>query len=639
MCGITGIFDLRERRPVNRSLLESMNRTQSHRGPDGEGYHLEPGVGLGHRRLSIIDIEGGHQPLFNEDGSVAVTYNGEIYNFKEIRDELAAKGHVFKTRCDTEIIVHGWEEWGEACVERFNGMFAFGVWDRNRDCVFLARDRIGIKPLYYAVTPDNYLVFATELKALMIHPGLDTTLRPEAVEDYFAFGYVPDPKTIFKGASKLAPGHTLTVKRGKPVPNPRQYWDVEFKDCGIVDPGRLDEELIERLSASINRRLIAEVPLGAFLSGGVDSSAIVALMAGLNDGPVNTCSISFGDPAYNESRFASMVAERYKTRHRTRQVDPSDYSLIGKLPGLYDEPFADSSAIPTYRVCELARESVTVALSGDGGDENFLGYRRYRWHASEERIRRLLPQMVRGPLFGALAAIYPRLEGGAPKIFRIKATLRELARNSLEAYLSSVSIFPAAQRRKLFSRDFGKELGGYEALEVFRYHATRAETLDALQTVQYLDFKTYLPGDILTKVDRASMAHSLEVRVPLLEHPFVEWAATLPTSAKLDRSEGKACFKRALEPYLPNDIMYRQKMGFSVPIISWFRNELREKLRETVHSDRLRSTGIFDFAYIERLLNEHQSGAWNHSPLLWALAMFDGFLEALEESTTSGCRK
>ena len=629
MCGITGIFDLRERRPVNRSLLEAMNRTQSHRGPDGEGYHLEPGVGLGHRRLSIIDIEGGHQPLFNEDGSVAVTYNGEIYNFKEIRDELAAKGHVFKTRCDTEIIVHGWEEWGEACVERFNGMFAFGVWDRNRDCVFLARDRIGIKPLYYAVTPDNFLIFATELKALMIHPGLDRTLRPEAVEDYFAFGYVPDPKTIFKGASKLAPGHTLTVKRGKAIPNPRQYWDVEFKDCGTVDPGRLDEELIERLSASINRRLIAEVPLGAFLSGGVDSSAIVALMSGLNDGPVNTCSISFGDPAYNESRFASMVAERYKTRHRTRQVDPSDYSLIDKLPGLYDEPFADSSAIPTYRVCELARESVTVALSGDGGDENFLGYRRYRWHAYEERVRRLLPQSIRGPLFGVLGAVYPKLDR-APRFLRAKATLQELARDSLEAYFSSVSIFPTSLRQQMFSGDFRSELKGYGALQVFRDHADRAKTADALQLAQYMDFKAYLPGDILTKVDRASMAHSLEVRVPILEHHFVEWAASIPTSQKLSGNDGKHCFKRALQPHLPREIMYREKMGFAVPIVGWFRDELRERLHDTINGERLRSTGLFDQFCLDRLVREHQSGARNYAPVLWALAMFDGFLGCLD---------
>ena len=630
MCGITGIFDLRERRPVNRSLLERMNRTQSHRGPDGEGYHLEPGIGLGHRRLSIIDIEGGHQPLFNEDGSVAVTYNGEIYNFKEIREELIAKGHVFRTRCDTEIIVHGWEEWGEDCVERFNGMFAFGVWDRNRDCVFLARDRIGIKPFYYAVTSDNYLVFATELKALMIHPGLDRTLRPEAVEDYFAFGYVPDPKTIFKGASKLPPGHTLLVKRGNSLPQPRQYWDIEFSGHGTMNPELLDEELIERLSASINRRLIAEVPLGAFLSGGVDSSAIVALMSGLNDGPVNTCSISFGDPAYNESRFASMVAERYQTRHRTRQVDPSDYSLIDILPRLYDEPFADSSAIPTYRVCELARESVTVALSGDGGDENFLGYRRYRWHAFEERVRRLLPQTIRGPLFGALGAVYPKMDR-APRFLRAKATLQELARDSLEAYFSSVSIFPTSLRRQMFSGDLRRELDGYEALQVFRDHAAHTHTRDGLQLAQYLDFKTYLPGDILTKVDRASMAHSLEVRVPILEHLFVEWAASIPTNQKLSGADGKHCFKRALQPHLPRDIMYREKMGFAVPIVSWFRKELRERLRFTVNGERLRSTGLFDQGCLDRLVREHQSGARNYAPVLWALAMFDGFLASLDD--------
>src|SRR6056297_1609908 len=415
MCGITGIFDIDGRREPNRSLLEDMNRSQAHRGPDGEGYHLEPGVGLGHRRLSIIDIEGGHQPLFNEDGSVAVTYNGEIYNFREVRQELEAKGHVFKTRCDTEIIVHGWEEWGEACVERFNGMFAFGVWDRNRDCVFVARDRIGIKPLYYAVTEDRYLVFATELKALMLHPGLKRELRPEAIEDYFAFGYVPDPKTIFKSAHKLPPGHTLRVSRSGSLPQPRCYWDLSFQTGEPMDSARLDEELINRLSASVDRRLVAEVPLGAFLSGGVDSSAIVAMMARLNADPVNTCSISFGDPEYNESRFAEQVAERYHTRHRARQVEPSDYSLIDALPRLYDEPFADSSAIPTYRVCELARESVTVALSRAGGDENFLGYRRYRWHAYEERVRKLLPQSIRGPVFGALGSLYPKIDW-APKI-------------------------------------------------------------------------------------------------------------------------------------------------------------------------------------------------------------------------------
>jgi asparagine synthase (glutamine-hydrolysing) len=631
MCGITGIFDLRERRAVDPSLLESMNRTQSHRGPDGEGYHLEPGVGLGHRRLSIIDIEGGHQPLFNEDGSVAVTYNGEIYNFKEVRDELAAKGHIFKTRCDTEIIVHGWEEWGEACVDRFNGMFAFGVWDRNRDCVFLARDRIGIKPLYYGVTDDGFLVFASELKALLRHPLLKKELRPEAVEDYFAFGYIPDPKTIFKAALKLPPGYTLLARRGKALGNPRRYWDVKFPAAEQAPSATQDEELIERLSASVQRQLVSEVPLGAFLSGGVDSSAIVALMSRLNDSPVNTCSISFGDPAYNESRFASQVAELYNTQHRTRQVDPSDYSLLDKLPGLYDEPFADSSAIPTYRVCELAREAVTVALSGDGGDENFLGYRRYRWHAYEEKVRNVLPQFVRGPLFGMLGSVYPKLDW-APRVLRAKATLQELARDSLEAYFSSVTILPAKLRQQLFSVGFREALQDYRALQVFHDHKANAKVGDALQLAQYLDFKTYLPGDILTKVDRASMAHSLEVRVPILEHHFVEWAALVPTSDKLAGRDGKHCFKRALGPYLPHDVMYREKMGFAVPITSWFRNELKARLHETIGGARLRESGLFDNAYLDRLFAEHQSGVRNHSSILWALAMFDGFLALVDDS-------
>jgi asparagine synthase (glutamine-hydrolysing) len=631
MCGITGIFDLGGRMDICRPLLEAMNRAQEHRGPDGEGYHVEPGVGLGHRRLSIIDLEGGHQPLFNEDGSIAVTYNGEIYNFKEIRAELEASGHVFRTRCDTEIIVHGWEEWGEACVERFNGMFAFGIWDRNRDCVFLARDRIGIKPLYYAVTTDNSLIFATELKALTLHPGLDRALRPEAIEDYFGFGYVPDPKTIFASASKLPPGHTLLVRRGHDIPEPRQYWDLEFNTGGPIDSAALDEQLISRLTASVDRRLIAEVPLGAFLSGGVDSSAVVALMSQLSADPVNTCSISFGDSTFNESRYADQVAGRYSTNHKTRQVDPADYSLVDILPGLYDEPFADSSAMPTYRVCELARETVTVALSGDGGDENFLGYHRYRWHSNEERVRRWLPQAIRGPMFNTLGTLYPNFTR-APKFLRAKATLLELSKNSLEAYFSSVSILPAALRQELFSPQFRSELDGYESLQVYQDHAENARVEDALQLVQYLDFKTYLPGDILTKVDRASMAHGLEVRVPLLDHTFVEWVATLPTGEKLDGAEGKACFKRALEPYLPHDIMYRPKMGFSVPIGSWFRHELRDKLRDLARSERLQASGIFDLETVGRLVNEHQAEARNHSQALWALAMFDGFLATLERT-------
>jgi asparagine synthase (glutamine-hydrolysing) len=634
MCGIAGIYDLHDRRDIDNAILERMTRSLIHRGPDGEGYHLEPGVGLGHRRLSIIDIEGGKQPLYNEDGSVAVTYNGEIYNFQSLQKTLEKKGHRFRTRCDTEVIVHAWEEWGASCVERFNGMFAFAVWDRNQDCLFLARDRIGIKPLYYASTQDGFCVFASELKAIFLHPGVIQNIRSDAVEDYFAFGYVPDPKTIVHNVWKLPPGHTVTVGRERRLPATKKYWDVPFGTHTPETDNALSDVLIERLTASVDRRLIAEVPLGAFLSGGIDSSAVVALMAGLDNKPVNTMSISFGDPAYNEARYAQLVADRYGTNHNVRQVDPSDFGLVEILPGLYDEPFADSSALPTYRVCELARRSVTVALSGDGGDENFIGYRRYRWHAYEEIVRRNLPQSIRRPLFGLLGQIYPKLDW-APKVLRAKSTLQAIARDPLEGYLHSVSIFPTDLRRSLFCRDFTRQLEGYSAIEIFREHAADAPVKSGLPLIQYLDFKTYLPGDILTKVDRASMAHSLEVRVPILDHTFVEWVAGIPATSKLQGREGKVCFKKALEPLLPKEILYRDKMGFGVPISSWFRGPLKDLLRNALLDGRLNETGIFDRQAIQQLVDEHQSGAREHSAVLWAMLMFEGSLGLLSGSTTS----
>ena len=626
MCGIAGIFDLEGKREVDTALLERMTRSLAHRGPDGDGFHIEPGVGLGHRRLAIIDLEGGKQPLYNEDNSVAVSYNGEIYNFQPLQKELEAKGHRFRTRCDTEVIVHAWEEWGEGCVERFNGMFAFAIWDRNQDCLFLARDRIGIKPLYYAVTSDGYCVFGSELKAILQHPAASRELRPDAIEDYFAFGYVPDPKTILNDVWKLPPGHTIKVTRRLPLPSTRQYWDVPLGDRGPESVDALHGELVDRLRASVDRRLIAEVPLGAFLSGGIDSSAVVALMAQLDSKPVNTTSISFGDPAYNESQFAEQVAHKYKTNHHVRQVDPADFSLVELLPGLYDEPFADSSSLPTYRVCELARKSVTVALSGDGGDENFIGYRRYRWHAYEEMVRRALPQAIRSPVFGLLGRAYPKIDW-APKIFRAKSTLQAVARDSLEGYLHSVGIFPTDLRHGLYSDGLRNELDGYSAIEVFRQHAANAPVKDGLPLVQYLDFKTYLPGDILTKVDRASMAHSLEVRVPILDHTFVEWVAGIPPHLKLAGREGKHCFKKALEPLLPREILYREKMGFGVPISSWFRGPLKDVVRSSLLEGGLLDSGMFDSRALHQLVDEHQSGRREHSAILWALLMFEGSLK------------
>jgi asparagine synthase (glutamine-hydrolysing) len=634
MCGIAGIFDTQTRREIDQALLARMNQAQHHRGPDETGLHAEPGIGLAHKRLSIIDLSSGHQPLFNEDDSVVVVFNGEIYNFVDLMPELQALGHTFRTHCDTEVIVHAWEEWGEACVERFRGMFAFALWDRNKETLFLARDRLGIKPLYYATLPDGTFLFGSELKVLLAYPGFPRDMDDCAVEEYFAYGYVPEPRTIFSGAQKLPPAHTLTLRRGQAVPQPKEYWDVPFTPNGPISEQEAQKELIERLREAVRIRLVAEVPLGAFLSGGVDSSAVVAMMAGLMDEPVNTCSISFGDPAFNEAAFAQQVADRYHTRHYVEQVESDDYDLIDTLAELYDEPFADSSAIPTYRVCELAKKRVTVALSGDGGDENLAGYRRYRYHLYEERMRAMLPLGIRKPLFGLLGSVYPKADW-APKVFRAKSTFEALARDPVEGYFHSVSVMGDKLRDKLFSSAFKLKLQGHRAVDVMRRHAERAPTDDPLSRVQYLDIKTYLAGDILTKVDRASMAHALEVRVPILDHKLVEWMSGLPSSYKLHGQEGKYIFKKALESYLPDDILYRPKMGFSVPLASWFRGPLRQRVRDAVLGETLASTGIFDMAFLREMVDQHQSGLRDYSASLWTILMFEAFLRKVMGNSPS----
>ncbi len=630
MCGIAGIFDLRGRRPIDPGLLERMNQSQLHRGPDDGGVHIEPGVGLGHRRLSIIDRAGGHQPLFNEDGSVAVVFNGEIYNFQEIANDLTRRGHRFRTHCDTEVIVHSWEEWGEECVHKFRGMFAFAIWDRNEGSLFLARDRLGVKPLYYAELEDGHLLFSSELKAMFVHPRLSRSLDPYAVEEYFALGYVPDPRTILQQVKKLPPGFTLKAGRAKGVGSPRQYWDVSFQHDRARSEDALAGELAERLAEAVRIRLMAEVPLGAFLSGGVDSSAVVAMMANEATGePVNTCSISFGDPKFNESEFAQLVANRYRTNHSVERVDPNDFGLLDRLVGVYDEPYADSSAIPTYRVCELARKRVTVALSGDGGDENFAGYRRHRWHMYEQRVRELIPQALRGPLFGVAGRWYPKMDW-APQVLRAKTTLQALSRDGLSAYLNSVSVMDDSLREGVFSAAFRKRLQGYSAVEVFRAHAANAQASNALSAIQYIDLKTYLPGDILTKVDRASMAHALEVRVPMLDHELVEWAARVPPRLKLNGRQGKYILKRALEPFLPRRVLYREKMGFAVPLSRWFRGSLKEQVRESLLGDRLKDSGLFDVTWLREMLDSHQKGVCEYSAPIWALLMFDKFLAQMD---------
>lgn len=623
MCGIVGIFDIQGQSDIDRGLLSRMNESQFHRGPDEGGLHTEPGLGFGHRRLSIIDLSSGQQPMHSQDGNVVLTYNGEVYNFLELRQELEALGYAFRTHCDTEVILYAWQAWGESCVERLRGMFAFAIWDRAKQTLFLARDRLGVKPLFYAELSNGQFIFSSELKALKQHPLLPKTIDPTAIEDYFGFGYIPDPKTIYRGVYKLEPGYCLVVRRGQKDWQPRQYWDVKFQaaSANVTEAG---EELIVRLREAVKIRMVADVPLGAFLSGGVDSSAVVAMMAGLSGDPVNTCSISFGDPKYNEALFAAQVAERYHTAHRVEQVDPDDFSLIDQLSALYDEPYADSSALPTYRVCELAKKQVTVVLSGDGGDENLAGYRRHRWHTYEDRMRTLLPDALRIPLFSTLGRVYPKLDW-APKMFRAKSTLESIGRDSMAGYFHSVSVMSNEIRNSLFSKRLKSELQGYQAIEVFRRYRRQAPD-HPLSMVQYLDLKTYLAGDILTKVDRASMAHALEVRVPLLDHKLVEWMATLPPDLKLHGREGKYVFKKALEPYLPGDILYRPKMGFAVPLNNWFRGPLKQRVQQALLGDTLRQTGWFDEAFLEQMVSQHQAGLRDYSAPIWSLLMFEAFM-------------
>jgi asparagine synthase (glutamine-hydrolysing) len=622
MCGITGIFDLKADRTPDRALVGRMNESQFHRGPDEEGLFIAPGVALAHRRLSIIDLSSGQQPMHSADDRVSVVYNGEIYNFRELAGQLREKGYRFRTHCDTEVILHAWQEWGEDCVHHFRGMFAFAVYDHGRQQLFLARDRLGIKPLFYAELPDGQFVFGSELKALKAHPGLGRALNPQAVEDYFAFGYIPEPKTIYRDVYKLPPGHRLVLQRGRPAPPPDQYWDVPAAPTATVSESAMQEELVHRLREAVELRLVSEVPLGAFLSGGVDSSAVVAMMAQLQEDPVNTCAIGFNVNQFNETEFARMVAERYKTNHFEQVVDSDDFDLIDTLAGLYDEPYADSSAIPTYRVCQLARQRVKVALSGDGGDEVFAGYRRYQWHMNEEALRSRLPLGVRRPVFGTLGRLYPKADW-APKIFRAKSTFQSLAMSSVEAYMHSVSLAKEDQRNALFSDALKTELQGYRAIETFNHHARNSPTDDPLGIIQYIDMKTYLVGDILTKVDRASMAHSLEVRVPLLDHKLLGWVSGIPSRFKLRGQEGKYLLKKSLEPHLPGDVLYRKKMGFGVPLAAWFRGPLRERLRTSITEGGLADTGLFNREYLHTLVDQHLSGRRDHSAVLWSLLMFD----------------
>ena len=630
MCGISGIFSFDSKAVIDNELLHSMNNAQAHRGPNDQGYHIKAGIGLGHRRLSVIDLSGGHQPIYNEDGSVVVVFNGEIFNHHELAEQLTLLGHTFKTNSDTETIVHAWEEWGVDCVHHFRGMFAFILWDDDNKELFVARDRLGVKPLHYSYLSNGSVIFGSELKVLRKHPLCSNSICPEAIEDYLTFGYVPDPKTIFTNVYKLEAGYYLHLKQNeKPsILEPVQYWDLPWQASESLSSQQIEEELIERLKDAVDIRMEAEVPLGAFLSGGVDSGAIVAMMSQGQNRTVNTCSIGFDVAEFNETDFAQLVADKYQTNHSVEMVNHEDFDLIDRLIDIYDEPYADSSALPTYRVCELAKKHVTVALSGDGGDELFAGYRRYRLHMAEQKLRDKIPLPMRRLIFGTLGKIYPKLDW-APQYLRAKTTFQSLALSSSEAYLNSMSKLRINEREQLYSSRFIKKLNGYRSNEVFNRVLKGKFFDDPLKEAQYIDYKTWVTGDINTKVDRASMAHGLEVRAPLLDHKFVEWAFNVPSHLNLMRGEGKAVLKKQLEPYVPHDNLYRKKMGFSIPLAEWLRGPLKDRLRTNILGREMQESGFFDMEKITKLFDEHQFGSSDHSTSLWSLLMLASFLRKL----------
>jgi asparagine synthase (glutamine-hydrolysing) len=615
MCGICGIYEFDRRESFPHEVIRKMTDTIVHRGPDDEGFYTDAGVGFGFRRLSIIDVSGGHQPISNEDGSLWVMLNGEIYNYPELRRELDSKGHRFTTRSDTETIVHLYEEYGEKCFERLRGMFAIALWDSRERKLLLARDRLGKKPLYYA-SDGRRLVFGSELKALLAAGNVNLEVDPQALSDYFSFGYIPAPKTIYRSVRKLQPGHYLVASRTGV--KEERYWDISFAKVESKTEEEWCEILRHELCEATRIRLMSEVPLGAFLSGGVDSSAVVANMSRLLQRPVETCSIGFNEADYDEADYARGVANFLHTQHHEQVVEPHALEIMDKLVWHYDEPFADSSAVPTYYVSRIARQHVTVALGGDGGDETFAGYRRYYFDKIENDLRRHVPQFVRSAVFGPLGRMYPPL-AWAPRVFRAKATFESLSRSPLAGYFNSVSLFRPADKQRLLTGDFKNSLAGYDSMSVLQHHYDRAETEDELARIQYVDIKTYLPDDILAKVDRASMAVSLEVRAPLLDHQLMERAATIPSSLKLRGRVGKYIFKKAIANQVPAEVLDRRKQGFAVPLNSWFRGELRELTHESLFAV---DDGILDRNFLRKIWDQHQNGTYDRSSHLWAVLMY-----------------
>jgi asparagine synthase (glutamine-hydrolysing) len=607
-----------------------------HRGPDGEGFFAEPHVALGHRRLAIVDLAGGAQPMASADGACVVCFNGEIYNHEALRRELTAAGHRFRTHSDTEAILHAWREWGPDCLQRLSGMFAFALWDRERGALLLARDRLGEKPLYYAWLPDGTLAFASELCGLAALPALPRRIDPAAADDFLALGYIPDPHTIYADVHRLRPAHFLLLPRcamRRVELLPQRYWQPPTQASGAVHDD-VFAELSARLERSVRAQLMSDVPLGAFLSGGVDSGAVATLAARAVrevGGSLATFTIGFPGEA-DERPLAALVAERQGTIHRA-EASTADYVAAARRQAqIFGEPFGDHSSVPTLAVCALARRHTTVALSGDGGDEVFAGYRRYRWHMLAEAVRSHMPNTLRRRVIGGLARVYPKLDW-APRWLRAKTTLTEIGLDSALGYYQTVRTLHESRRRQLFSPTQRAAVDGHDPAARFVALMGECDTEDGLLQAQYADLHTYLPGDILVKVDRTAMAVSLEVRPPILDPDFVAWGMALPARLKLRDGVGKYVLRRAMVPYLPEEVLRGKKRGFAATIGGQLRAGATE-VRSRLLGAPMLDSGLFEGPAVARLVEEHTSGRFDHAQALWRLLVFEGFLTGAAANMT-----
>ena len=630
MCGICGIASPASAEPVDRSLLEAMCRTIVHRGPDDEGFYAAKSVGLGARRLSIIDLEGGHQPLANEDGTIWVAHNGEVYNFPELREELIARSHQFTTRSDTETIIHSYEEWGEKFVHRLRGMFAFALWDEKERRLLLVRDRLGVKPLYYTLLHDGTLVFGSELKAVLVHPRVSRDVEPRALDFFLTVEYVPSPLSIFRGIHKLPPGHFLAYKDGRI--EVKKYWDIEaaVNPDGNPSPGSLPEimdELYGLLKESVKLRLVSDVPLGAFLSGGIDSSTIVGLMRELGASPLKTFSIGFEETSYNELPYARRTAERFATEHEEFTIEPRALELTEKLIRHLDEPFGDFSIFPTYLVSKMARPHVKVILSGDGGDEVFGGYEHYQ----AQKIASWPPVRLAAALAFPLINRFPPAAKKKGAWNKLQRFLQGFEHASDNRHLRWMMFLSRQDKSRLYSAGFQEQLGGIKemhSLPPFREVFEKLPAFDRTTGELYLDLKTYLADDIMVKVDRMSMATSLEAREPLLDHKLIEFVFGLEGRLKLHGLTTKWIFKKTMERLLPAENIYRPKEGFSIPIKHWLRKELRELMLDHLSERRIRESGFFNPEPVQEMIAAHLDGRKNFSHQLWALLVFEIWRES-----------